>query len=138
MQRVLSVACVRVLNSTRIPDAASVSFSLVRSIATHGFQRSQHQQGHEGKNGGLSAALAGLGMLSFGIAAWPVEAKAPSPTTKPMAAASKAPEQASEKKGDPTYTTEVNNKKSSNRAHVWSYSPYIQLPCGALLKIPSC
>ena len=56
--------------------------------------------------------MAGLGMLSFGLAVWPVSAKAPSPATKPaQATAGKdsvpAAEQSSGTKADPSFTTEV-------------------------------
>ena len=110
MSRVLLGAVPRLLSSALRGDPALIC---LRPLASHGFQQQQSPKGHPGSSrGGMIGALAGLGILSFGLtAAWPqpVAAKAPTPAAKPAPAAGKqetvAPE--SGKKADPIYTAEV-------------------------------
>ena len=102
LQRVLVVSY-RLLSSAQRSDPG---FVLVRSISSHGNR--QHDQ-NEGASRGLIGAL-GLGMLSFGLTAWPVAAKAPAAPTAHSTAGKPSDSTLEGKKEDPSFTTEVHFK----------------------------
>ena len=105
LQRVLNVVSYRLLSSAQRSDPG---FVLVRSISSHGNRQHDH---NEGSSRGLIGAL-GLGMLSFGLTAWPVAAKAPAPAAPTANSTAGKPSDSTleGKKEDPSFTTEVHFK----------------------------